>query len=195
MTGSVGTQPAEDADLVARALCDPQAFALLYDRYAGPIYRYCDRRLGNREAAEDATSFVFTKAFTALGSYRGGMPTGTFRSWLFAIAHNVIADGIRARREDQPLESASLITDPAPSPEDEALTADAHRSFQRLLTRLPPDQRRIIELRLSDLTGVEIAAVLGRSHDWVRQNQARAIAKLRVMVGDATAKEAVDVRR
>jgi RNA polymerase sigma-70 factor (ECF subfamily) len=76
---------ADDADLVARAQVDREAFALLYRRYLDPVHRYYYRRLGSREAAEDATSLVFTKAFTALPTYR----TGSFRSWLFAIAYHV----------------------------------------------------------------------------------------------------------
>ena len=67
---------------------DPYAFALLYTRYLDPIHRYCYRRLGSREAAEDATSLVFAKALSALPRYHDT----SFRSWLFTIAHHVVID-------------------------------------------------------------------------------------------------------
>jgi DNA-directed RNA polymerase specialized sigma24 family protein len=78
----------EEALLVARAKEDLTAFAPLYARYLTPVYRYCYARLGDREAAEDATSQVFTRALVALPEHRGG----SFGAWLFAIALNVVAN-------------------------------------------------------------------------------------------------------
>ena len=63
-----GTKPvpvatASDEDLlVAAARRDPDAVAALHERHVDPIYRFCLRRLGDRDAAEDATAQVFTKA-------------------------------------------------------------------------------------------------------------------------------------
>ncbi len=105
---------AAEATLVAQARRDPQAFAALYDRYFDAVYRYCYRRLGSREAAEDATSQVFLQALTALPRYREG---GAFRSWLFTIAHNVVINRARARRPSEPLEAANEHADPAPMPD------------------------------------------------------------------------------
>ena len=46
-----------------------EAFGLLYDRHFGSVYGYCYRRLGEREAAQDAAAETFRKALTALPSY------------------------------------------------------------------------------------------------------------------------------
>jgi DNA-directed RNA polymerase specialized sigma24 family protein len=54
------------------------------------------------------------------------------------------------------------------------------------LTRLPEGQRRVVELRLAGLTGPEVAAALGRSHDAVRSEQRRALAALRELLGITT---------
>ena len=171
----------EEALLVARAKEDLAAFAPLYARYLTPVYRYCVARLGDREAAEDATSLVFTKALEAIHGCRAD----AFRSWLFAIAHNVIADLHRARVADRPLSDAVEFEDRAPerSPEAQALAGDDARTIRDLLAHLPADQRDLIELRLSGLTDAEIARVLGRSHGAVRTSQYRAIARLRALVG------------
>jgi hypothetical protein len=80
---TAATDETSDEALVVRALGDRQAFALLYDRYVGPNYRYCYGRLGDREEAEDATSVFFARALAALSTQRGA----SFRSWLFTIAH------------------------------------------------------------------------------------------------------------
>ncbi|MEA2514399.1 MAG: hypothetical protein QOJ59_3886 [Thermomicrobiales bacterium] len=170
-----------DAELVARARRDRQAFGALYDRYLDAIYHYCFVRLGNREAAEDATSLVFTKAIDGLPGYRGG----SFRSWLFAIAHNVVVDAHRAARPMEALTAAAGVTDPSPAPEELALDQDNGRAIRALLEGLSPEQREVVELRLAGLTGPEIARVLGKSHAAVRIAQFRGYTRLRALVSGA----------
>jgi RNA polymerase sigma-70 factor (ECF subfamily) len=178
----------DDEALVFRARDDPHAFAPLYGRYVDPIYRYCYRRLGSRETAEDATSQVFLKALAALPGYRPGV--STFRSWLFAIAHNVIADDIRARRPARPLVAAIHLTGPEPGPEVTALQNEAGQTVHDLLSRLPPDQAQLVALRLSGLTAVEIAHVLGSNPGAVRVAHHRAVARLRALLAER--KETID---
>lgn len=164
----------DDAALVVAAVRDREAFAPLYARYAVPIYRYCYRRLGSRESAEDATSIVFAKALAALHTHRGG----SFRGWLFTIAHNVSVTVAKERRH-APLVAVETVVDAAPSPEELALAADDRRSLHALLEGLSLDQRRVVELRLAGLTGAEIAHVLGKSVASVKMLQLRAMARLR----------------
>lgn len=171
-----------DAELVALAQGDPRAFAHLYTRYLDPIHRYCYRRLGSREAAEDATSLVFAKALSALPRYHHT----SFRCWLFTIAHHVIVDRYRDALPEHSLETAADLLDETPSPEELALATDARRSVRDLLGRLPDHQRRVIELRMAGLTGAEIAQTLGRSPANVDVTQCRAIARLRVLLGLGT---------
>src|SRR5829696_6811768 len=165
-----------DALLVAYAKADPASFALLYRRYVDPIYRYCYRRLGTRESAEDVTALIFTKALSALPSYRVNGPS--FRSWLFAIAHNAVADDLRSRRPAAPLAAALDQIDPMPTPESAALAAEGGRRVRDLLRLLPPEQAQIVELRLAGLTGVEIALALGRTPNAVKVAQYRAYSRL-----------------
>jgi RNA polymerase sigma-70 factor, ECF subfamily len=172
--------PGSDAELVARAKGDDAAFAALYRRYVEAIYRYCHYRLGSRPAAEDATSEIFIKAFTGV---RGCRDDGSFRSWLFAIAHNTVTDSYRARHVDEPIESALSLLDLAPGPEERAVLADGNRSVRTLLARLTPQQARIIELRLAGLTGPEIARVLGCSLASVKIGQLRGYSRLRDIIG------------
>lgn len=176
---SMETTP-EEGDLVDLALHDRRAFAPLYARYLDPVHRYCHGRLGTREAAEDATSLVFAKALAALPLYRGG----SFRAWLFAIAHRVVIDEYRATRLTAPLADIEGWADPAPTPKEVALAGEERRSVRRMLATLPPEQRQLIELRLVGLNGREIAQILGRSHAWVRTNQARSLARLRSLAED-----------
>ncbi len=172
----------QDADLVARARADRQAFAPLYTRYVDMVYRYCYRRLGSREAAEDATSEVFYKALAALHGYRDG----SFPAWLMVIAHHVVIDDFRQRRPEEPLGLDREPPDEAATPEDMVLASEEHRSLRALLTHLPEDQRRVLELRLAGLTGPEIATVLGRSLGSVKMLQLRALERLRALLSVPT---------
>jgi len=173
--GANGRAP-DDAAVAAAARHDRQAFAPLYHRYADRIYRYCFRRLGSREAAEDATAVVFTKALAGIDGFRGGF----FAAWLFAIAHNVCASASR-RRVDLTLDAADDLPSESgeSSPEAAAFAADDRRTLERLLAVLPGDQRRVVELRLAGLTGAEIAETMGRSLAAVKMLQVRAFARMR----------------
>ena len=182
---------ADEARLVARGQRDPAAFAPLYAGYLGPVYRYCVVRLGTKEAAEDATALVFAKALAALPRYRPHDRPDTFRAWLFAIAHNVVADEHRRRvhRPVEPLAAAEEIPATVRSPDELAVAADDVATLRRHLARLSPDQRRVVELRLGGLSDREIAEVLGRSHGAVRTSQFRAVARLRELFGVHAARE------
>jgi RNA polymerase sigma-70 factor (ECF subfamily) len=165
---------ADDVELAARAVHDRAVFGVLYDRHAAAIFRYCYRRLGERAAAEDATSGTFVRAIEALPTFRGG----SFRAWLFAIAHSVVVDGTR-RRAERALEDTLDIVDPAASPEETAIAADERRQVVALLASLPEDQRRVIELRLAGLSGNEIAESIGKSVAAVKMLQHRAMRRFR----------------
>ncbi len=163
----------------ARARTDRAAFGLLYLRYVDRVYAYCYRQLGDAHAAEDATSAVFMKALAAIPRYRPG--SGSFRSWLFAIAHNTIVDERRRKRPAAPFTDVLSLHAAERGPEAQAIAADEARALWALLDQLPPAQAQVVQLRLAGLEDQEIARVLGRSHGAVRVAQHRAITRLRAI--------------
>jgi len=171
-----------DAELAAAAKLDRAAFAPLYRRYADPVYRYAFRRLRDREDAEDATTQTFTNALAAMSRYRSDCPS--FRSWLFSIAHNALVDIERKRRPNMLLDLADTVPDPAPGPEESALSAEVSRDVRALLDALSPEQQRVMELRLAGLSTTEISHVLDRPAAAIRGIQFRAEIRLRSLVGD-----------
>lgn len=186
-TGASASPAPGDAEIVQRAIQDPHAFSIVFERYHRDIYLYCLRRLGNPQDADDAASTVFMKAYSALGTFRprsGG--TGvTFRSWIFAIAHNVIVDAWRNPSRsvslDSPVGTAVADRTPAPghSPEQHAIRSEEARLVLTLLNQLPERQRSVVELRLAGLSIKEIAHALGMSVAATKSNQFRGYQRLR----------------
>jgi RNA polymerase sigma-70 factor, ECF subfamily len=168
-----GVEP-DDAALIAAARADPRRFDAVYERYVGPIYRYCYLNLDQRAAAEDATSEVFLKAFGAIGGFRGG----SVAAWLFQIARTTVIDVYRRRRPNAPLDEVAEIADRADTPETLVVAAARRAALRAALADLPDDQRAAVELQLAGWSGEQIAAALNRSASAVYMLRTRALARL-----------------
>ena len=157
-------QANEETRLLLLARDRPAAFAPLYERYFPRIYAYCLRRVGSKEEAEDLTSLVFTRALIGIRSYRGGSVV----AWLFRIAHNAVANHLRDRHAQLPLETAFLPSN-GEDLSDSIVRAEEQKHLARLLAALPDEQREILVLRLvGELSAREIGAVIGKREGAVR---------------------------
>ena len=180
-------RPPDDADPdladVRAAQADRAAFGALYRRYLDRVYGYCFYLLGDHHDAEDATERTFLAALDAIDRFRDD--GASFRSWLFRIAHNQLANALRtrSRRRTEPLDGVpepASGTDPAVV----AGTAEEARRLRRALGRLSDDRRQVVILRFVDgLSAREIGAVLGRSEGAVRVLQHRALCELAAILG------------
>ena len=174
-----------DPDLadVRAAQADRAAFATLYRRYLDRVYGYSFYLLGDHHDAEDATERTFLAALAAIDRYRD--EGSTFRSWLFRIAHNQLANALRARSRRR-TESLDGVPEPAAGddPARQAGLADDARRLRAAVASLSEDRRQVVILRFVDgLTAREIGDVLGRSEGSVRVLQHRALRELAVLLG------------
>lgn len=169
----------DDRAAIERARTDAEAFGILYRKYVGDVYRYCYRRLPDRETAEDVTSQIFLNAYRALPTLRDK----PFRPWLFAIAHNAVID-VHRRREPHvaSLNNCDDWEDPAASPEGVAIQQESRDVVRALLCQLPRRDREVMELRLAGLDGIEIARVLNCSQGAVRAAHHRALERMRQLM-------------
>ncbi|MFN8591912.1 MAG: RNA polymerase sigma factor [Thermomicrobiales bacterium] len=181
-TTSSSREPSgDDAVLVAAAQRDPHAFEPLFRRYWNSVLRYCLLRLEAAEA-EDAASDIFVNAYAALPRFRERGEAGTFRSWLFTIAHHEVASRRRSRLrhpEHHWTDELDRVPDGRSSLEDEALRASERDLLLTAIRQLPARSREVVELRLAGLADREIADVLGIRGEAVRQAQSRGVAQLR----------------
>jgi RNA polymerase sigma factor (sigma-70 family) len=75
-----------DSEQIEASLVHPHAFAVLFQRHAGPVYRYLVKRVGPQDA-EDLVGETFATAFRSRSSYDLSRPDA--RPWLFGIATNL----------------------------------------------------------------------------------------------------------
>lgn len=146
------------------------AFTRMYEEHRRPIVRYLRRRLGD-DAAEDAASEVFSRAFHARHDYQDQY--GTPLPWLYGIATNVIAE--RRRAEHRRLKVLErLATQHAHSHPPPGEPAPLDPRLARALRRLTHDDRETLLLvAWGELSYEETAATLGVPVGTVRSRLSR----------------------
>jgi RNA polymerase sigma-70 factor, ECF subfamily len=178
---------ADERLLVEAAQRDPTRFAELYESNFERVYAYVSRRIANREAAQDLTSEVFHQALANLDRFEWrGVP---FAAWLFRIAANAITDHWRKASREQAMSEADGPESYPVNPEN-IEEVDRRALLFRLVSMLPSDQRRVIEMRFAEDKGIrEIAQELNRSEGAIKQLQFRGIKSLREQVRGAADKK------
>lgn len=162
---------ASDAELVARCRVAKErggeAFALLYQRHAGPLLAFLRGMLpGDEGAARDALQETFLRLYAALPQLDGARP---LRPWLFRVARNVSLDALkRAGRAEVPHEPEALGAlghpDPGPDPAERADRRELAGLLRRAALSLPLAEREVFLLRHErGLSFEEVAEAVGCS--------------------------------
>ncbi len=175
-----GASEAEERLLVEAAKRDRRRFAELYELHFERVYAFIGRRVRNRAEVQDLTSEVFRRALEGLDRFEWrGVP---FSAWLYRIASNAISN----HRQKAVKEIGDPDLEEKAGPGIASVDKIENRAaLYRMVLDLPPDQRRVIELRFADEKGIrEIAQELGRTEGAVKQLQFRAIQNLRERMGE-----------
>lgn len=176
---------ADDAEVIAGSLREPQRFAVIFDRHAAHIQRYLARRLG-RQVADDLVGETFLVAFRKRQGYDPARPDA--RPWLYGIATNLISQHRRDEVRQHRLHRA------VPPDADETCHADrvaadvTAQAMRRLLTealgQLSPGDRDVLLLvAQEELTYDQVATALEIPVGTVRSRLNRARTKLREVFG------------
>ena len=141
--------------LVESALAGQEkAFAKLLSRYKDSIYFMLLKMVNNRSDAEDLTIEAFGKAFKNLQQYS---PNYAFSTWLFKIATNNCIDFLRKRRgvyvsiennlENGDPDSPVKLSSGDPNPEEKMIRIQKAILMRKIVHRLKPRYRILVELR------------------------------------------------
>lgn len=180
MSGTGGRAGVDFPSVLAAARAGEEwAAAVLF----GDLHPRLVRFLRSQEprAADDLAGDVWLAVAAGLGSFEGDEQG--FRAWVFTIARRRIVDHRRrsARRRTDVADAAAFDARPsADAPDREALDRiSAGEAAELVVSLLPPDQAEVVLLRvLGDLDAAQVAEVMGRSANWVRVTQHRALRKL-----------------
>jgi RNA polymerase sigma-70 factor (ECF subfamily) len=172
VSGELGVPRSVAATDAARRFIE-ECFA----RYHAEIYGYLARMMRDDELAADLTQDTFVKAYRA---YETLEDPERARAWLYSIANRAALDELRHRRVLRFVPWAGESRGSSPSAESTVLHDQVSGEMERALARLPERQRSALILaELHDLTGLELAAVMGSSHIAVRALLTRARDNLR----------------
>jgi RNA polymerase sigma-70 factor (ECF subfamily) len=162
---------------------DRAAYGQLYQSYVDKIYRYIYYKVGQRAEAEDLTSLTFMKAWDAIADYE--WRNHPFGAWLFRIAHNLVVDYHRARRDMVSLSDASPQLEQKASRDEirpERMLSDLITTdrIRHAIGRLTEEQQQVLVLRFFEgLSTGEVAEMMGKRRGAIRGLQFRALSALR----------------
>lgn len=154
---------------------DREAFGEIYRAERDVIYRYIGCRVGCAAVAEDLTSETFLRALRGISAFH--WQGYGVRTWLMAIARNLIIDYYRAQARVG--ESAEPAVETSPDPHEVLWRELQLAKLRAALDRIPVEQRDCLRLRFfADCSIAETARQLGKTTGAVKALQNRGIRSL-----------------
>ena len=161
---------------------DSEAFNCLYELYFVPVFRYISLRVKNKEEAEDLTQNVFLKVYRSIPDFQEQNKPPL--AYFFTIARNTLIDSWRKKKDSTVnLEAISETPDPGANPQESTEKRVAAQAIRQIIQNLTEDQREVIILKfINEMPNNEIARLLEKSEDAIRQLQCRALKALREQI-------------
>lgn len=149
----------------------------LFREYHAPLVRMLQRRLGDRDRAEELAQETFARAVEA--------PPTNPRPWLFAVALNLVReDARRHERQGRRLTLLKNESDTAsPAPDVSFELRELQRRVREALETLTERDREALLLKAEGFSYEEIAASLGMARGAVGTTLARARKRLLAAYG------------
>ena len=167
----------DDQLVAAYADGNNEAFDVLLNRHQSYIFSYIMRLIKDADMSNDIFQETFVKAIMNIrqGRYTGD---GKFQAWLTRIAHNLIIDFFRQEKNVPTVstdnEEVNVLNRRDLSEgtvEDAIIDCQIMDDVQSLVSALPDDQRKVVEMRyyqnmsfkeIAERSGVSINTALGR---------------------------------
>lgn len=152
-------------------------FLEAYEAHSDGIFRHCYFRLSNRERAQELTQETFMRAWQTL---KEGAEVQSIKAFLYRIAHNLVIDEYRKKKEVSLEMLQESGFDPSINDTKELVEhAIEKEKFLKALERLDEDERHLIVMRyIDDLGPSEIASLTGERQNVISVRLNRAVKKL-----------------
>jgi RNA polymerase sigma-70 factor (ECF subfamily) len=180
-----------DSELLRLMLAgDEEAFALLYRRRQGGIYRFAAQMSGSDSIGDDVTQEVFL--FLMREGHTFDSSKGTLSAFLLGVARVYVRRRLKAEQRLELL-GDTLDDDEAPfspqsdmCPLEDLTRAETIESVRKAILSLPEKHREVIVLcELQGVSYAETAEILGCAIGTVRSRLHRARAQLLTMLRPA----------
>ncbi len=181
----------EKAMVRVKEKSDHAAFALLMNRWQGPITRLCVRMMTDQQRGEDLAQETFAKLFQKRASYK---PTGKFSTYLWRVAMNTCYDELRKRKrqwerefeqlDEEGQERSDRVGLHEETPLDTTAQSEEAAMVRDAVAKLPESYRSVLILRhYEGLKLREIAEVLEIPPGTVNSRMAEALSRLQRLLG------------
>jgi RNA polymerase sigma-70 factor, ECF subfamily len=191
----------QDGELISRvAAGDAEAFALLFRRRQGQVYRFALHVTASPSIAEDVTQEVFLAVMSDAGRYDAARASVV--AWLCGIARNHVRRRAERDRPLQPLgdgeDSDSDILDEILAVEADALgdltRAESIEALREAVLTLPVKYREAVVLcDLQEMTYADAASAIGCALGTVRSRLHRGRTLLAVKLAASARVESRDL--
>ena len=184
---SMSSHNEEQAVQLLLQISQQDHFALdaLYKIWAPTLLGIAFRMLGSRQEAEEAMQDTFVKLWHRAADYDPAKSKAFV--WSFTILRSVCIDHLRYHRRQKRDSSKNISWDERDAPEPQTdsfiLSNDTFTTVRQALERLPPEERRCLELAvLLEYTHSEISDELKTPLGTVKNRLRRAMEKLQSML-------------
>jgi RNA polymerase sigma-70 factor (ECF subfamily) len=162
-TGSPERQPTDEVLMQWLAAGRNEALHELHSRYAARIFKIAVQSL-DRATAEDVVQDVFVAVWRKAHTF--DPQRGSFRPWVFQIAHFRILNELRSRNRRPRLEPFAeglevSLRDPSAEPEEVVQRGEERAALRSAMEALPLAQRQAVRLAFfGDLSHDQVARKL-----------------------------------
>ncbi len=158
---------------------DLDKMGILFQRYHRPLFSFLYHMTGRSDMSEDMVQNVFYRMLKYRHSFSGD---GEFRSWMYHLARNVLADTVKQNKKSDHDDVYALADRIAGgvSPDITLERKQEKELLQKAIGWLSPEHREILVLgRFQELKYSEISDILNISESAIKVRVHRAMAELR----------------
>ncbi|MGH3244353.1 MAG: sigma-70 family RNA polymerase sigma factor [Spirillospora sp.] len=165
------------------SLLSEQGMRLAYDRHSQELLGFACNALADRQLAEDVVQETFVRAWRSAASF--DHRRASLRTWLFAIARNVVTDARRHRAARAPLAGPADTSEQQHDPRDRFDQLLTRIELDEALRRLSAEHRRVVlDVYFLGRTCAELATELGVPASTVRSRLYYGVRALRVILDE-----------
>ena len=149
---------------------DESEWRRLFDKYAQPLFGFFYSRLGDKQASEDLMQDTFVAVVRSISQFDA--TKGNIQQWLWTIARRRMADALRIRYREAPIQALSnhereimrMIDNHQPLPDALLVRSETQLFIGTVLGSLADHYRKVLVEKYMNRRSMEdIAGMMGQS--------------------------------